>query len=125
MCPADILAFVGRDNDFGKMFVKLPQNVQMKYLVTVRVYSALLFEPTPGLWKELMERAEGKVKDVVDLSNSDGTLRPKVSDDEYDRTIAALADAIRETVSGKGIEQDGALDADKQAAMDGVSNKGG
>ena len=76
MYPADLVAFIGKDNDLGRMLSKLPADVQMKYLVTARVFSALMFEPTSGLWKELMERAEGKVQDKLDLSNSDGTLAP-------------------------------------------------
>ena len=76
MYPADIVAFIGKDNDLGRMLAKLPQDVQMKYLVTARVFSALMFEPTSGLWKEWMERAEGKVKDKLDISNEDGTLNP-------------------------------------------------
>lgn len=73
MYPADILAFVGKNNDLGRMLAGLPQDVQMKYLVTARVFSSLMFEPSSGLWKELMERAEGKVTDRVDV-NTDGTL---------------------------------------------------
>ena len=65
MYPADIVAFVGRNNDLGRMLAKLPQDVQMKYLVTARVFSALMFEPSSGLWKELMERAEGKVETPI------------------------------------------------------------
>lgn len=71
MYPADILAFVGANNDLGKVLAQLPQAVQMKYLVTARVFAALMFEPSSGLWKELMERAEGKVQDHVDIT-SDG-----------------------------------------------------
>ena len=71
MYPADILAFIGTNNDLGKVLAQLPQSVQMKYLVTARVYAALMFEPTSGLWKELMERAEGKVQEKVDVT-SDG-----------------------------------------------------
>ena len=70
MYPADMVAFIGADNDLGRMLQGLPQNVQMKYLVTARVFSSLMFEPTSGLWKELMERAEGKVTDKVDVNNS-------------------------------------------------------
>ena len=73
MYPSDIIAFVGRNNDLGRMLAGLPQDVQMKYLVTARVFSSLMFEPSSGLWKELMERAEGKVTDRVDV-NTDGTL---------------------------------------------------
>jgi hypothetical protein len=65
MYPSDLIAFIGVDNDLGRMLKQLPQNVQMKYLVTARVFSSLLFEPSHGLWKELMERAEGKVQQNV------------------------------------------------------------
>ena len=70
MYPIDIIAFIGKDNDLGRMLAKLPQSVQMKYLVTARVFSALMFEPTSGLWKELMERAEGKVQERVDVTSN-------------------------------------------------------
>jgi hypothetical protein len=69
MYPQDILEFVGKNNDLGKVLAQLPQAVQMKYLVTARVFAALMFEPTSGLWKELMERAEGKVSDHIDLTS--------------------------------------------------------
>lgn len=63
MYPTDLIAFIGRDNDLGQMLAQLPANVQMKYLVTARVFSSLMFEPSHGLWKELMERSEGKITD--------------------------------------------------------------
>lgn len=91
MYPADILAFIGEHNDLGKVIKQLPAGVQMKYLVTARVFAALMFEPTSGLWKELMERSEGKVKDVLDLSNSDGTLNPEtMKPSEIASRVAAL-----------------------------------
>lgn len=74
MYPADIIAFIGRNNDLGRMLARLPQDVQMKYLVTARVFSSLMFEPSSGLWKELMERAEGKVADKFDI-NQNGTTK--------------------------------------------------
>lgn len=72
MYPADIVAFVGKNNDLGRMLNKLPQDVQMKYLVATRVFASLMFEPSSGLWKELMERAEGKVADKHEISGKDG-----------------------------------------------------
>lgn len=44
-----------------KEFSKLPQGISMKMLVVMTVYASLLREPSPGNWRELMERAEGKV----------------------------------------------------------------
>lgn len=77
MYPADLLTFIGSDNDLGRMLKQLPQATQMKYLVTARVFSSLMFEPSSGLWKELMERAEGKVADKVEMK-TDGTQRIEI-----------------------------------------------
>jgi len=44
-----------------KEFVKLPSGITMKQLVVMTVYASLLREPSPGNWRELMERADGKV----------------------------------------------------------------
>lgn len=71
MYPDDILAFIGTSNDLGKSIMQLPKNVQMKYLVTARVFAALMFDPSAGLWNGLMDRAEGKVPDKVHM---DGLL---------------------------------------------------
>ena len=58
--PEDIIAFVGAGNDLGRELMQLPKGVQMKYLVTARVFAALMFDPNPRLWTGLMDRAEGK-----------------------------------------------------------------
>ena len=68
MYPDDILEFVGKDNDLGREIAKFPKNVQMKYLVTARVFASLMFDPNPRMWASLMERAEGKVADHLKLS---------------------------------------------------------
>lgn len=73
MYPEDILDLVGKNNDLGHAIALLPKGVQMKYLVTARVFAALMFEPSHGLWKELMERAEGKVAEKVDVESSGTT----------------------------------------------------
>jgi hypothetical protein len=54
-----------------KEFGKLPEGITMKQLVVMTVYAALLREPSPGNWRELMERADGKVKDQVELSGDE------------------------------------------------------
>lgn len=84
MFPADIIAFVGRNNDLGHMLAELPPNVQMKYLVTARVFSALMFEPTAGLWKETMERVEGKVQEKLDVTSGGQALKVIFVDDTGD-----------------------------------------
>jgi hypothetical protein len=97
MYPEDILEFIGRNNDLGKVIAQLPKGVQMKYLVTARVYAALLFEPTSGLWKELMERAEGKITERVDVT-SDGE---KIGSDDARAEILRKLDSIA-TATGAG-----------------------
>lgn len=72
--PEDILEFIGKDNDLGQMIAQLPKKVQLKYLTTIRIYAALLFEPTSGLWTGLMDRSEGKVADRVDLTSNGETI---------------------------------------------------
>ena len=80
MYPADIIAFVGEHNDLGQMLKSLPQNVQMKYLVTARVFASLMFEPAQGLWKELMERSDGKVSQPIE-GNISMTRKDFIGDD--------------------------------------------
>lgn len=74
MFPDDIIAFIGKDNDLGRALAKLPKNVQMKYLVTARIYAALMFEPSAGLWTGLMDRAEGKAPQSLDLTSKGDKL---------------------------------------------------
>ena len=57
-----------RMNDLGKAFKQMPPGVAMKKLVVARILAALMFEPSSGLWKELMDRAEGKVKEQIEYS---------------------------------------------------------
>lgn len=88
MYPDDILAFVGNGNELGRAVAQLPHNVQMKYLVTTRIFAALMFEPTSGLWKELMERVEGKVQDRLDLTSGGEKIG---QDDARDEILGKLA----------------------------------
>lgn len=102
MYPADLVSFLGKDNDLGRMLSKLPQGVQMKYLVTARVFASLMFEPTNGLWKELMERSEGKVKGELDITSDDKPLKVIFEYSENTNT---------ETTQSAGDNQDPAQEA--------------
>lgn len=72
MYSTDLLAFIGEDNDLGREIKKYPKNVQLKYLITARVYASMMFDPNPRLWSELLNRAEGKVPDKM---QHEGTLK--------------------------------------------------
>lgn len=81
MYPADLVLFIGKDNDLGRMLAQLPQGTQMKYLVTARVFASLMFEPTSSLWKDLMDRAEGKVEQPI-KANIVSTWKEWIDDNE-------------------------------------------
>jgi hypothetical protein len=62
-------------------FGKLPEGITMKQLVVMTVYAALLRDPSPGNWRELMERADGKVKDEQEHSGTIRVINVSLSDD--------------------------------------------
>lgn len=95
MNAEDLLAFIGTTNDLGKAIAQLPKNVQLKYLVTARVFAALMFEPSSGLWKELMERAEGKVADRMDL-NQTGEMKVVIEYADSEDSTAETAPGTKE-----------------------------
>ena len=68
MTVEDLLLIVGEKSSLGKTIKQMPRLVQMKYLVTIRVMTALMLEPTAGLWNGLMDRMEGKATDVFQVS---------------------------------------------------------
>jgi len=91
--PEDLIKFIGLDNDLGRNLALLPKGVQMKYLITARVFASLMFEPTAGLWKELMERVEGKVQDRLDLTSGGKTIGQDDARDEILGKLARIATA--------------------------------
>ncbi len=54
----------------GKL-AAIGDGVTLKQAVVLRVFSALMFDPQPGLLNAFMERAEGKVKDIVEHSGDE------------------------------------------------------
>jgi hypothetical protein len=68
MNSEELAAMVGgKKTDLGRQFLQMPKGVQMKYLVSLRAFTALMFDPSASLWNSLMERVEGKVPDTVNL----------------------------------------------------------
>lgn len=53
---------------------KIGDGISMKEAVIIRIYAALMFEPSSSLWKELMERTEGKVPQPVTGTGEDGAI---------------------------------------------------
>ena len=67
MFAEEVSAEVG-SNDLGRAYRQMPRGIAMKRLVVMRVFAALMFEPTGGLWNPLMERVEGKVTLPIDIT---------------------------------------------------------
>ena len=68
MYPEDILEFLPKNNPLAREINKFPKSVQMKYLVIMRAYAALMFEPSNSMLKEFIDRMEGKVADQLKLT---------------------------------------------------------
>jgi hypothetical protein len=67
MSADDVARMVGRDNDLGHAFLRLPKKIKIKYLVIARVVAALMFEPNSALLNSFMEREDGKVPDTLNV----------------------------------------------------------
>jgi hypothetical protein len=61
-----------------KEFGHLPEGISMKQLVVMTVYAALLRDPSPGNWRELMDRADGPVKELVEHSGEVNIIKVSV-----------------------------------------------
>jgi len=63
--PAEELAAMvgGNQTELGRQLLLLPAGLPMKYLVAIRIVSALMFEPSGSLWRAI---AETEQLDVLD-----------------------------------------------------------
>jgi hypothetical protein len=91
---------------------KIGGGISMKEAVIIRIFAALMFEPSSSLWKELMERTDGKVPQPVTGTGKDGALvieSKGIDDERFARAVETLTDAVREGLSGKGSKPDSPL----------------
>lgn len=58
-------------SELRKMYAKMPKGIAMKHLKAIRIFAAIMFDPSPGLVKEVSDRTEGKVAERIQL---DGNL---------------------------------------------------
>lgn len=109
--PAEDLAdLYGRDNELGRAFAKMPKGVPLKILLAGRNLAAEMFEPSTSRMNMIMDRTEGKVQDKLDLTSNGEQIETKVDDERFDRAISTLADAVRESISGKSAGADSKVD---------------
>jgi len=79
MTTDEILDFIPKNNPLGRAIQDMPKNVQMKYLVGVRVFTALMFEPSSGLVNAVTDRVDGKVSQPIDMSTRE--IKVTIGDD--------------------------------------------
>ena len=58
-------------SDLRRMYAQMPKGIEMKHLRAIRIFAAIMFDPTPGLVKDVSDRTEGKVVDRIQV---DGNL---------------------------------------------------
>ena len=60
--------------EIAKQLRNMPAGVTLKEFVVMRIYAAMLFEPSSSLWGHMLDRVDGKVKDEID-AKGDITIR--------------------------------------------------
>ena len=74
---------------------EIGDNVTLKEAVVLRVYAALLFEPDARLLNALMDRAEGKVSQPIDLTwqkqLEQNGITPEQASSIFDAMVSAAA----------------------------------
>lgn len=56
--------------ELKSFYLKLPKGIAMKHLKAIRVFAAIIAEPTPGLLNLVQDRTDGKVPDEVNHKGS-------------------------------------------------------
>jgi hypothetical protein len=83
--------FGGKTTELGRFFLMLPKGIKLNVILAARNITAEISEPNARRLQEMMNRLEGKVPDKVDLSNTDGTLRPEtMRPSEIAERVAAI-----------------------------------
>lgn len=62
----------------------------------------------------ILDRIAGKVQQTVDVTSAGQAITEiRIDDERFNRAISSLADAVRESVSGKSPEENGEMDTAK------------
>jgi hypothetical protein len=86
-------------SEIAKQLRKIGNSVTLKEAVVIRVYAALMFDPSASLLNSFMERAEGKVTDRVDITSKD----EKIGSDDVRSDILRKLDSIAAATNAAGV----------------------
>jgi hypothetical protein len=109
MTRDEAIAYVGPRSKIAKLLKELPADLPIKdalVFISIIQYGR---DPNPRLVAALMDREDGKPQQQLDVTSNGETITPKVDHERFDRAISSLADAVRESISGKGAKQDGGV----------------
>ena len=91
MTSDEIVDIIGRDNDLGREIVKYPRNVQMKWILILRVFASQMFDPNGVMFRELMDRLEGRVPFRAEV---DGKLEVTGLEQLLERVYGEIVDGV-------------------------------
>jgi hypothetical protein len=83
-------------NDLARQYKQMPQGVQLKLLVALRIVASVMFEPSPGLINHMTDRTDGPVTEKIENSgkveivvtyadrNNTPDITPSAEDDQVE-----------------------------------------
>jgi hypothetical protein len=65
-------------NDLARQYKQMPQGIQLKLLVALRIVASVMFEPSPGLVNHVTDRTDGPVTEKIEHSGEVNLIRVSV-----------------------------------------------
>lgn len=59
-----------RFGEMAKQMRTMPKGVTLKEFVVMRIYAAMLFEPSSSLWGHMLDRIDGPVKQKIEMEGA-------------------------------------------------------
>ena len=86
-----------RSLELSKQLLSIGDGVTLKEAVVLRVYGALLFDPQASLLNSMMDRAEGKITQPMDMTWRERAVEAGMSKEKIDK----LSVTIDQVMTGK------------------------
>ena len=100
MTREEAIAYVGASTKIGKALKELSPKMPLKDALVFASIIAYGRDPNPRMLAALMDREEGKPNQSVNLTNSDGSLKPEsMKPSEIAERVAAI---LKEKNAGNG-----------------------
>jgi hypothetical protein len=103
MTREEAITYVGANTKIGKLLKELPPNVPIKEAMVLATIIHYGREPNARMFAALTDREEGKPKESIDLSNTDGSLSPKKEADDTRAEILGKLDSIAAAIGAGAV----------------------